>query len=88
MKQKDPEKFMRFWEKERKNGKEKYVAYRTVAMGLAIMVGSMVGRSLRGEPFFLDFSMFVAGAVGGAIGSLVAWKNSEEKFKRLREAQE
>lgn len=85
MRKTNPEKFMKFWGKEREKGKEKYVAYRTVAMGLAIMVGSMVGRSLRGEPFFLDFSMFIAGAVGGAIGSLIAWKNSEEKYQRLRD---
>lgn len=88
MRKKDPEKFLRLWEKERKGGKEKYVAYRTVVMGLAIVAGSMVERALSGDPFFLDISMFFAGAVGGAIGSLIAWKRSEEKFQGLREEQD
>lgn len=51
MRKKDPEKFLRLWEKERKGGKEKYVAYRTVMMGLAIVAGSMVERALSGDPF-------------------------------------
>lgn len=77
------EKFMKMWGKERRQGKDRYVALRTVGMGLGMMVGSMMGKVLRGEPFFLDYFMFIAGAIGGSIGSLISWKRCETRYLGL-----
>ena len=84
----NPEKFMKMWEKERRGGKDKYVAYRTVLLGIAVMVGSMMGKMLRGGPFFLDYFQFFAGAIGGSIGSLIAWKRSEARYLSLLQEKE
>lgn len=88
MRKTNPEKFMRMWGKERRRGKDQYVAYRTVLLGVAVMVGSMMGKVLRGEPFFLDYFQFFAGAIGGAIGSLIAWKRSEARYLSLLQEQD
>lgn len=81
------EKFMKMWGRERGRGKDRYVAYRTVLMGLAIMAGSAMGKMLSGEPFFLDYFMFLAGAIGGSLGSLIAWKRSEARYLSLIQEQ-
>jgi hypothetical protein len=83
MKRTKTEKFMKMWEKERRKGKDRYVAYRTVLLGVGMMVGSTMGRMLRGEPFFLDYFVFIAGAIGGSIGSVIAWKRSEARYLRI-----
>lgn len=89
MRDKDDEKFMKLWEKERARGKEKYMVYRTSVLALTLMMGNAFGGTVfRGRPFHLDFFLFIAGAVGGMIGTSMAWERGEARYLNLVKEQE
>jgi len=85
------EKFMKNWEKQRKKGKLKFV----LIFGLWVSFGSSAGYLLPtlviGKPANLSTLgifgggcvYFIAGFLGGVLGSSIQWNKKEEQYNDL-----
>jgi|GEM_PF-1306397 len=91
----NPERFMRNWERVRQRGKTRYVLIHSFVMGAAPVIGSILGRITNGYgipsptdsyyPYFIDklWISFTVTFVFSVFGSMTRWDINEDNYGEL-----
>jgi len=83
---KNHEKFINEWEKTREKGKKKYVLTNSVWMGIAALIGSIIGRIIKGNiiySYWYHIMFFLVSFIVTTLFSMSSWNNNEKKYKEL-----
>jgi len=83
---KNVEKFINGWEKNREKGKKKYILINGVSMGMAALIGSIIGRIIKGNiiySYWYHIVFFLVSFIGNILICINSWNNNEKKYKEL-----
>ncbi|MEL7606598.1 hypothetical protein SDC9_122194 [bioreactor metagenome] len=82
----DDEQYVKYWEKERRKGKVKFVIYMDVILSITIWIASIVVIAATDGDFSKlknTLPIFYGYLIGSTIGHPLRWNINEERYKEL-----
>lgn len=82
----DDEQYVKYWEKERRKGKVKFVLYMDVILSITIWIASIVVIAATDGDFSKlknTLPIFYGYLIGSTIGHPLRWNINEERYKEL-----